>query len=342
MKSATELTLLTDFRRELMGVAILWIILFHSNLNAFDLGRPLVYLKNIGYLGVDVFFMLSGFGLAYSAKNNPDSIMNFYFRRFRRVVPAYWIFLVLGSLLGLWVGGSLQFADLPARLVGLDFLGDVRSVYWYVPALMIFYLIFPLLNALIKRGKSLAFFIFCAACWMVVWILGDGSYSYLIIAIVRLPVFALGVWLLYYLSERKISVPAAPFLIHLAISLAGLVVLLLILSKVSEVYKQGYGLIWAPSLVFVASLSVSIASIFGALGKINKITRGFFSFLGDHSFELYLIHVWIFSLPVFDGGSLISGYFGAIPTFCLAALLSLCVARYFKYGVDRLLVGFGW
>ena len=53
-----------------MGIAIIWIVLFHSNISAPDnfFLRALWYLfvSFGGGIGVDTFFILSGFGLFYS------------------------------------------------------------------------------------------------------------------------------------------------------------------------------------------------------------------------------------------------------------------------------------
>lgn len=55
-----------------MGIAIIWIVLFHSNISAPDnfFLRALWYLfvSFGGGIGVDIFFILSGFGLFYSVQ----------------------------------------------------------------------------------------------------------------------------------------------------------------------------------------------------------------------------------------------------------------------------------
>lgn len=52
---------LSKYRSELMGVAMLWVMLFHAY--GLKLGVPLLdQIKALGFGGVDVFLLLSGMG----------------------------------------------------------------------------------------------------------------------------------------------------------------------------------------------------------------------------------------------------------------------------------------
>ncbi|NQY14583.1 MAG: acyltransferase [Henriciella sp.] len=71
----------------LRAVAVLPVILFHAGMDSFS----------GGYVGVDVFFVVSGFLitsiLAHSLDEGRFSIVEFYERRARRILPA--LFLVI-------------------------------------------------------------------------------------------------------------------------------------------------------------------------------------------------------------------------------------------------------
>jgi peptidoglycan/LPS O-acetylase OafA/YrhL len=88
------------------GVAILAVLLFHfvaqtTATNSFE--RVVNRVLNYGSLGVDLFFVLSGFlitGILYDARANPHYFRNFYMRRVLRIFPLYYfvlavVFLVL-------------------------------------------------------------------------------------------------------------------------------------------------------------------------------------------------------------------------------------------------------
>lgn len=97
------------------GIAVLWVIAFHyaalgdagrdpwlAAINALPLLDAVV--RN-GYLGVDLFFLISGFLLVlpWFVRREwglpPPSARDFYLRRVRRIVPAYYVHLALLFLL---------------------------------------------------------------------------------------------------------------------------------------------------------------------------------------------------------------------------------------------------
>lgn len=71
------------------GVAVLLVILFHC--------YP-TYITKLGWLGVDLFFVLSGFlitGLLLDAKGKNNYYRNFIVRRTLRIFPLYYFALLL-------------------------------------------------------------------------------------------------------------------------------------------------------------------------------------------------------------------------------------------------------
>lgn len=90
------------------GIAVLWVIVFHCFVlrpgDPWVLAikdSPLAPLVGNGYLGVDLFFLISGFLLAMpwfvhaNSGRGPPSMKGFYARRFWRIAPAYYVQLVL-------------------------------------------------------------------------------------------------------------------------------------------------------------------------------------------------------------------------------------------------------
>lgn len=77
------------------GVAIL-LVLVH-NLRAF-VSPPLGYLTDFGWMGVDLFFVLSGFlitGILLETKTSKAYFRNFYARRSLRIWPLYYLLLLV-------------------------------------------------------------------------------------------------------------------------------------------------------------------------------------------------------------------------------------------------------
>jgi len=116
----------TNFRvdiQALRGLAVLWVVFYHAKL---------LPIKS-GYLGVDIFFVISGFlitsQIAQQVKSNTFSFKSFYYRRARRLLPAaYCVFLVC-LVLSPWLLSSLEMVDFSKQLLGaLTFSGNI--VLW--------------------------------------------------------------------------------------------------------------------------------------------------------------------------------------------------------------------
>src|SRR6267378_4481915 len=80
------------------GVAVLMVMFYHAfywgmNLSLFpSIEGRLLQLAWVGRLGVNLFFVLSGFlitGLLLNARSRPDYYRKFYIRRALRILPAY-------------------------------------------------------------------------------------------------------------------------------------------------------------------------------------------------------------------------------------------------------------
>lgn len=75
--------IVSKYRTELMGIATLWVLLFHYG----KIGIPIIdSLSTLGYGGVDIFLFLSGIGLSFSIK---DGVKSFYIKRILRIFPTY-------------------------------------------------------------------------------------------------------------------------------------------------------------------------------------------------------------------------------------------------------------
>jgi len=77
----------------LRAIAIVWVMLFHAYLVG-GLGDSYAWLENNGWMGVDLFFVLSGYLIGAQwlkplSEGRPPAFGRFYARRLMRTVPAY-------------------------------------------------------------------------------------------------------------------------------------------------------------------------------------------------------------------------------------------------------------
>ena len=91
-ENQTAYGLISRYRSALMGVATLWVMLFHAY--PFEFGvLPLDAFKAVGFCGVDLFILLSGMGLSVSLQRRAgqERLGAYYRRRLSRILPAYWL-----------------------------------------------------------------------------------------------------------------------------------------------------------------------------------------------------------------------------------------------------------
>ncbi len=186
------------FRPDILGlraVAVLLVVIVHAQLN-FLYG---------GFIGVDVFFVISGFvitGLLLRERSitGNTTILGFYGRRARRIVPAAMLVIVI-SVVGerLFVGASAaDFAAGQARWASV-FLANFPQhenifhptlaplgAYWSLAVEEQFYLVYPLLlvavaaiarhsSLRVKLGVVLCIIIMSSFTWSVISSSGAGA-----------------------------------------------------------------------------------------------------------------------------------------------------------------------
>ena len=147
----------------LRGIAVLMVVLYHGLYWGMDLDvfppvkRQVLTLAWTGRLGVDLFFVLSGFlitGVLMNARARPDYYRRFYIRRALRILPAF--FLTLALLLAARAV-PLNFALLSlaymANLAPLLGVAIAYPVLWSLAVEEHFYLAWPwAVRKLSKRG----------------------------------------------------------------------------------------------------------------------------------------------------------------------------------------------
>lgn len=142
------------YRPELDGLRALSLLLvFTAHLGAASF--------DFGFLGVDVFFVLSGFLITELLLRAKKDLRSFYLRRFTRLFPALFVMVLITSLLsftGAWVFPwwvPLVALGYGMNLVGFftsDTIADPLTPTWSLAVEEQFYLIWPLvLFAIVPR-----------------------------------------------------------------------------------------------------------------------------------------------------------------------------------------------
>lgn len=134
---------------EMKGFAILAIVFSHIGYFLSTDTRFLFPLSILAGVGVNLFLFLSGFGLAVSSLKKPLSILQFYFKRLRKLFIAMWVVITIFFLLDYFVLQKIY----PTPEIWKSYLGffpiadlfkNLNSPLWYFTFILFYYLIFPL------------------------------------------------------------------------------------------------------------------------------------------------------------------------------------------------------
>lgn len=147
---------LSIYRTQMMGIATIMIIICHSCASKVIMPSFLAYLFRFGNIGVDIFLFLSGIGLYYSlSKNNLNSkedYMSFYKRRIYRIYIPY-LMVFIPSCLVFMLLGEYSVCDSIFCLSTLEYWLFHRGA-WFVSLIVLLYLVAPFLyRALIGKHK---------------------------------------------------------------------------------------------------------------------------------------------------------------------------------------------
>lgn len=141
--------------------AALVVVMYHAEAHLRSGGHesgPLFGLgTNVGFAGVDVFFVISGFIMVWTTRDAAGvaSAVDFAKRRVARVYSGYWPFYLLALGLYLWLGGYLENKHLLSSLVlwPTELRHLVIPVSWTLIFEMGFYLLFTLLIVFSGRRR---------------------------------------------------------------------------------------------------------------------------------------------------------------------------------------------
>jgi len=262
-----------DLLRGLAAVAVCYFHFTHGNPDFLSKTNILYISGRFGFLGVDVFFVLSGFVIPYAMFRGNYQIKNFgrfLTKRLVRIEPPYLVSIALVLLLN-WIStlspyyrGAAFSVNFEALALHLGYLNAffnfpwVNDVYWTLAIEFQYYiliaLVFPLLIHTEKKYSFGTLMIFGFSSFLLSSHNYIFNYAFLFIAGILLFQFYIG-----YLNKKQFG---SFFLITL----------LLIYSKFDNRY------------LVAALLPYFFITYFEFHDKVSR-------FLGNISYSLYLVHI---------------------------------------------------
>ncbi|MEH2348190.1 MAG: acyltransferase [Nostoc sp.] len=289
-----KLNLLQVYR----GIAALLVVLSHSNqILSHELQQDkLLQIFHFGWIGVDFFFVLSGFIIFYihqSDVGKPDKFKSFVFKRFIRVYPLYWFILTTKIIVSLFNPEKNNIFQRSADEIikAVFLLPQDRSILdttfigvsWTLNYEVFFYCIFSLLiliNIKICQPIILAWIVGIIFNLFNLLPIGDNFLLNFIFDQHNLE-FLLGCLAAYTISKYRFK---------FATSLIYGSIFLLVISVINTKYKE-YDVSGIPPLVAygIPFTLLIIGSVYLELSKTINIPQ-ILIYIGNASYSIYLAH----------------------------------------------------
>lgn len=289
---------ISKYKSVLMGIAIIIVLYGHyfyyssGYLPYEQLNITMWY--TIG--SVDIFLFLSGFGIYHSLAKNDDPL-TFMKRRLGRLLPSYLPYILVYCGYCMATNQMTKYQAL-GNLTTFGWWAQIGSqLNWYIPTMVGLYLFSPLFYQIIRQqGRK--------SMWMMglFFLLDAGCVgSSLMIGVSRFPVYFLGMYL-----GREAMEGRKPSRTHLILSGVALVVSMVglyVIVKVAPGTLSRMGFWWHP---YLFSTPGCLYFTSWCLEKHEKwkptalLNRGL-AFLGNKSFEIYLVHLLVY-LVAYNSG----------------------------------------
>ncbi|AXF20557.1 acyltransferase [Burkholderia pyrrocinia] len=247
---------------------------------------PLEPIARYGFLGVHLFFMISGFVILMTA--GESSIKNFIASRAARLLPAFWVCCTITFLVTLAIGGDRFTATWSQYFVNMLTLGGgfgadpIDGAYWSLGAELRFYRLVAILIIIGQIGRT--------ERWLFAWLIGT-------VLVETFPFIKLKTFLVTDYAGFFIA-GAACFLIRahgLSRSRIALVCAAWALSLYHELqllpyFSEHFGLDLNPLTVAVAMTSFFAVLLALALRRVPMLTSTRWAWFGAVSYPMYLVH----------------------------------------------------
>ncbi|WP_256249022.1 acyltransferase family protein [Pseudomonas sp. NBRC 111124] len=311
----------------LRAVAVLAVLAYHINNS---------WLQS-GYVGVDVFFVISGF-IITALLTEPGSkihLPSFYVNRIKRIVPAYAIMLAVASVLSaiLFLSTDFEFFRQSLKSAALftsnQYFSSFGSYFapraeelpllhtWSLAIEMQFYLFFPLVLLGLPRSWRLMVLSLLTAglfLWSGIKVSGGDHARAYFSLLTRMPEFLLGGVVALGLRHREM-----PVQISAVLGLLGVTLLTISFVMIDSTQFPGY---W--SILPCVGAALVIAARRGPVNRL--LSSSVLVWVGGISYSLYLWH-W----PVLAFIRYYTGQYELSLGWLLAALIASFVLAWLSY-----------
>ena len=281
-------SLISRHRSAIMGFAALWIIFFHvwepvfGNISGLSFAEA--FIKRIGFCGVDIFFFLSGIGMVFAIEKSTLPV--FYYRRIKRLILPFLLVGILRVFTNNW--SIVKFFK---AVSGYSFyFSNIYTLLWFAPAIITFYLLFPLYYRLMKKSGNAVIFTFTVIeLWLLFSVKANGIMRRDLFGFTnRIPVFLIGILFACVSKNHKIIWDKSTAVLSaVTLALGAYLAYLTNFADMFLIVQSSNSFL--PNLLMTLALCPLLAFIFDKCAFMGKI----FKFFGLFTLEFYCIQEWL-------------------------------------------------
>ena len=311
----------------LRGIAVLLVVLYHLTIGGLQ----------SGFLGVDVFFVISGFLMA--VLYDPNRKREFFRKRSLRLLPAYFATIIVTIIVSIFIVTPGEYRQVLTQSTYADFFASnigfwIQNSYfsrsefnpllhlWSLGVEIQFYLLIPALFFFLGIGKRFFWLLLLSSlclCFAVVEVSPKTSFFMMPM---RLWEFLIGYGVAKYLTDNG-SVRSHTYSWFGNVSLLAIVAIAALSVTDTASLINGHpglyalGITLATGIILAAGLHKSLE---------YSVVGDYLELLGKYSYSIYLVHfpvIVLFMYQPFSGTILeIDGFFRLTSIVALTSVLS--------------------
>lgn len=261
-------------KKMLMAVSAIMIIIFHLWIYLFNANIFEVYLKQICFIGVDIFFFVSAYNIGKKNLEYKKFIKN----RFLNIYLKFVFFALVACIYQNW-----NVLKLFKVIIGLDFILKGGGAFlWFVPALMIMYLLLPLYKYFDEKYGVKTFIVTLILYVSILLLFNLVNYKEIFIFLNRMPIIIIGYYFAKWNVFEKLRMNKVKYMI--------ISVLLFICGTFISyfVFVDHFKLLFFNDIFYITAIPLILGLILLIdLLPNNKISN----FLASFTLELYAIQM---------------------------------------------------
>jgi len=328
-------------------LAAIFVVLYHYTFRGYNSNiklSPVEFsgleeITKYGYLGVDLFFIISGFVIIMSIEN--CNTLHFIKSRIIRLYPAYWVCLITTTLLTITLVKEntinlKQFLFNFTMLNGYFNVPHIDGVYWSLLVEIKFYFLIVILLSFPFLKKHFNYFIIIWLAFSIINLIPN-IINYKVFnllnnyLILEYSSYFIAGYFFYTIYKRKTNTHLGFMFIFICFTIS-LTHAIERISRLNKYYSSDF------NVLTIASIIILFYGVFLLLSlrKLNFLNKSLFFTLGIITYPLYLIHQNI-GYFLFKKFSSINNYLLLFFILSLMLFTSYIINKFFERKIGKFL-----